>query len=190
MMNFRSALIFRTCSATLAFVPLCGMHAQPADGLVRDGAFLEAGGQAIYWSLNYERTRYYASHWATHGRVGLCVFGNESFDMFLALPVTFSASYGGSSRAEFGLGLVPFVYVDRYAGGSSSSGDVMLPTIHAGYRYQHYDGNWFLRAGAMVAHFHEEVMIDGEKRTDTWGWNPYLSIGVLFEKAPSARSVP
>ena len=171
-------MAFAIGSPVLAQETELGQHYKEAtEGLVRDGMFLEGGGHGIYWSLNYERTRYWSSHLATHGRIGLGVY--SKYDLLIAVPVTFSGSYGGSSRAEAGLGVVPFVIKSpSYRGLSNVAANVMMPVFHVGYRYQHYDGNWFLRAGALLAYFQREVEFNSA--SEHWGWNPYLSVGLLF----------
>ncbi len=156
-----------------------GLFAQEgsADGTVRDGIFLEGGGHGILWSFNYERTRYYGTHWATHGRIGLGLAKGKVVDLLVTLPLTFSASYGGSSRAELGLGAVPYLQVHRGTH-ATNNGDVLIPVVHAGYRYQEPDGQWFLRAGALVSPVRNVIRSDG--KTADGLWNPYLSIGLLF----------
>lgn len=155
--------------------------AQTTEGSTRNGMFLEGAGHAVYWSLNYESTHYLKSPWATHFRIGLGVYGGKHVDLFVAVPVTFSASIGGTSRGEFGLGVVPCALVDRSRYGGGTTGELLLPTIHAGYRYQRPDGNWFFRAGALLAHFRDDAFqVFDRKEGVNWGWNPYLSLGLLF----------
>lgn len=157
------------------------LMAQTTGSPVRDGLYLEGAGHAVYWSLNYESTVYQAPRLATHFRAGFGIYGEQHIDLFVAVPITFSMSYGGASRGELGMGVVPCVLIDRTRSRPSNTGELLLPTVHAGYRYQETDGLWFMRAGLLVAHFREDAEVfEGSEIGATWAWNPYLGAGLLF----------
>ena len=138
--------------------------------------FAEALGSGIFWSINYEHTIYETPKWAFHSRIGLCIASPDATS-FLALPVTFSGSFGRTSRAEVGFGITPFTSF-RGAGRGSQGSGALFPTLHTCYRLQQVDGGFFARAGIMVAPLGDVDALDADE--GQWGWNPILAVGVTF----------
>lgn len=139
--------------------------------------FFEGLGQAIYWSANFEHTEYAGERFGFHMRIGFGLWSTTTVSSYVALPMTFSLSYGDIHRAEAGAGFLFYNYGDSGPNTERTSG-TLFPTFHAGYRLQKEYGGLFLRAGIMVA---EVGDAPGFKAyPGAWGYNPYLCIGNTF----------
>ncbi len=139
--------------------------------------FLEGLGQAIFWSANYEHTEYASDRFAMHLRFGIGLWATETVSSYIALPITFSASYGDIHRAEVGAG---FLFYNYGNSGPSATrvAETLFPTFHAGYRMQKEYGGLFLRAGLMIANVEDKLAFRDTR--EKWGYNPYVCVGTTF----------
>ena len=122
--------------------------------------FLEGLGQAIFWSANFEHTEYANESFAFHLRFGLGLWSTETVSSYIALPITFSLSYGDSGPQ------------------ANRVSETLFPTWHAGYRMQKEYGGLFLRAGLMFANIEDKLTFREAK--EKWGYNPYVCVGTTF----------
>lgn len=139
--------------------------------------FLEGLGQAIFWSANFEHTEYANESFAFHLRFGLGLWSTETVSSYVALPITFSVSYGDIHRAEAGAGFLFYNYGDSGPQANRVS-ETLFPTWHAGYRMQKEYGGLFLRAGLMFANLEDKLTFREAK--EKWGYNPYVCVGTTF----------
>ncbi len=163
----------------LFLLPSLSLSAQDEDNTPgpTNTVFLEGLGQAIFWSANFEHTEYAGERFGFHMRIGFGLWSTTTVSSYVALPMTFSLSYGDIHRAEAGAGFLFYNYGDSGPRTERTSG-TLFPTFHAGYRLQKEYGGLFLRVGVMVA---EVGDAPGFKAyPGTWGYNPYLCIGNTF----------
>jgi hypothetical protein len=100
--------------------------------------FVELGGHAYYYSLNYER----GFSNGLVAKVGASVLG----DMWV-VPMTFGKVFGVDNHhleADGGLGLVNYEWVKEEDSGRET---MLMATVFIGYRYQKPEGQFFFRAG-------------------------------------------
>ena len=113
-----------------------------AEHPVPQGIFLEAGGAAPYYSLNYTRQLFAAEKVSGHFRIGGAVWGKG-----LAMPVGASLLLGGGEHhPELTLTLTPYSEGLRFWNRDDS--DLLLDLVLGlGYRYQPASGPFFVAAG-------------------------------------------
>ncbi|HEX2202866.1 MAG TPA: hypothetical protein VHG91_06200 [Longimicrobium sp.] len=158
----------RPCAAQQDTVP---PQTPPAPAYVKNAIYVELGGNALLFSVNYDRR---IGDWA--GRVGVQFLGagydDEGDDdtSVLVVPVTVSYLAGrGNGRAEIGLG----VGISRGNLDFGSLGEADIDGVYGtgilGYRYQRPEGGLLVRAGFTP------VLIDEE----FWPWFGF-SVGFGF----------
>lgn len=167
---YRTSRLVVAAAAALALASApSSAAAQAADSLAKTAVYMEAGGNAVLLSVNFDRLL--TNHLAF--RVGMNAIGGSGGDNdtgVLVVPVMLSLLAGnGASRAEFGAG----------AGFSTGEldfgelGDVDLDGIYGtatlGYRYQPPAGGVIFRAGFTPLLINEEV----------WPWVG-VSVGYAF----------
>lgn len=123
-------------------------RAQEAAPIARNAYYLEVGGNALIYSINYER--FFSDRLA--GRVGGMFFGASGEDSsagVVAAPIMASYLWGeGNSRFETGVGILlvsgGIQNVEGYED-EDFSGTVGTGTL--GYRWQRPQGGFVFRAG-------------------------------------------
>jgi len=111
--------------------------------------FIEIMGNALLYSVNYERLIKFKSKNKIAARIGFHFSNdfNKNIQKITSIPIEFSYLHPVSSKnhyLEFGLGLlylydifIDLNHVDQY----------FFATSRIGYRYQRRDGGFFLKAG-------------------------------------------
>ncbi|MCB0584625.1 MAG: hypothetical protein KDD06_04770 [Phaeodactylibacter sp.] len=110
--------------------------------LSAQGAFLEAGGAAPYYSLNYTHRIFAAEKWSGYIRAGTGIWGGR-----LATPIGGTLLLGGGSHhPEITLAFTPYSEGLRFWDRDAS--DLFLDmALGLGYRYQPVSGSAFVAAG-------------------------------------------
>ena len=176
-------------------VHACCQTAYDPDALAKNTIYIEAWGNGIYPSLNYDRC------WRTGGTKMSMGFGfsyfpidsDEPHPLLFTVPVQWNWFHGGSSSVEHGAGLT-------YSNGTwyirDGTGTLFSQAIHLvikpiGYRLQYEDGGFFLRgfvqAFVKLSEFNDvwkEYNEDQQKRTDP-SISPWfgISLGYTFKHA-------
>ncbi|MCK4344070.1 MAG: hypothetical protein KAX05_02205 [Bacteroidales bacterium] len=95
----------------------------------KNSFFLELGGNAFFYSLNYDRLIHTEESLQISSRIGISHLG--------IIPIQLNLLIGGSSHHfEFGIGVL-----------ISIEDQNVLPTGTIGYRYQKLDGGFLFRIG-------------------------------------------
>ena len=147
-------------------------QAQPQ---ARSVIYGELGGNAVFYSLNYDRLLLPN----VSGRIGAGFYsstasaaGSAETERFYSLLVPLTASYlvgGGPHYAELGGGLILGVVTGAAGSGLVESGGPLLDlTGTAGYRYQPPGGGFFFRI-AFTPFYTDEI----------WPWGG-LGLGYAF----------
>lgn len=134
----------------LLLVP-CVARAQaptPTTPTARNAFYLELGGNALLYSINYDRL--FTDR--ISGRVGVMFFGaadGESSAGVVGTPIMANYLFGeGNSRFEAGAGvLLVSGGIDNVEGYEDEDFSGSVGTATLGYRYQRPDGGFVFRAG-------------------------------------------
>ena len=123
-------------------LPFCQPLSAQAERPAPQGIFLEAGGAAPYYSLNYTRRIFTVEKMSGNLRIGGAVWGKG-----LAVPVGASLLLGGGDHhPELTLTLTPYSEGLRFWNRDDS--DLLLDLVlGVGYRYQPASGAFFVAAG-------------------------------------------
>lgn len=126
----------------LLFAFLLLFFSQPLHAQALQGIFLEAGGAAPHYSLNYTRRLFATEKAAGYLRAGGGIWGED-----LAIPVGAAFLLGGSNHhPEITLALTPYSKGLRFWNRDDS--DLLLDLVLGlGYRYQPASGSAFVAAG-------------------------------------------
>lgn len=182
--NFLKSLLYSLILIFL-FSPALKAQKEAATITAKNAVFLELGGNAAYYSFNYERIfqQKGALKWAARGGVSVVPVRIQS-KRYLGtiLPIEIIALYGGSKHhLEAGAGVSPYLhpYTDinsweiKYEGHKPG---VIIP-FRLGYRYQKPEGGFFFRVGyTPFIVFHSQV-----KNRSSFTWlHGGLSVGKSF----------
>lgn len=152
----------------------------------KNAVYLEGNGNALTFSLNYEREVTSSLYF----RVGLGVLAGQvqsgSGDIQMAgIPVPLMLNYllGGSHALELGLGATMFVGAlqARQLGTNENvnfAGASFMPTSTIGYRYRSEESGFMLRAGVMPYYVGDVIasaFVGNPRRVQGFLGNPVLS---------------
>jgi hypothetical protein len=120
------------------------------DALSKNSLYLELGGNALVYSINYDRIL--SNAFSVRGGIGYYSLeddleGGDNSVSLAAFPLTLNYLLGsGSSRLELGAGLV-ILTGSADLGGVSTSNASVIGTATFAYRYQKPMGGIFFKAG-------------------------------------------
>ncbi|MDO1448259.1 hypothetical protein Q0590_18435 [Rhodocytophaga aerolata] len=121
----------------------------------RNALYLEMGGNAYIYSLNYERIFLPEKYIKVGARAGISLLPKNNLTApYPIVPLEVLAFTGKRNHHfETGIGLTPFVGYVTYAGARGSDYErerlQAATTFRLGYRYQKPEGGFMLRAGYM-----------------------------------------
>lgn len=143
---------------------------ETSGGQVDNAMFVELGGPAIIYSLNYDRRIGDYFSFRVGGSYLAATSGGATASAFL-LPLTFNALIGGRawSHFELGGGGMPFFGTFNTSSTKKSSGVGIIGVATMGYRLQAPGSGFFFRANINV--------LFGEGIAIPW---PGLSFGASF----------
>lgn len=155
--------------------PFCRPSFSQAGRTTPQGIFLEAGGAAPYYSLNYTRRLFAAEKISGYFRIGGSVWGNG-----VAFPVGASLMLGGGDHhPELSLALTPHFEGQRFWSREDSDLFVDL-VLGLGYRYQPASGHFFVAGGLFpYLRFDPTSAALSEKKAEL-GLRPGGSVGWYF----------
>jgi hypothetical protein len=123
----------------------------------KNALYLEAGGNAVYYSVNYERLFYQQAHFKIAARTGFSFIPrkitNETYSDFF-FPFELIGLLGKSSHhLELGVGVTPIIFPGTKINLTTAEHeydtykfDAIIP-LRIGYRYQKPEGGFFFRFG-------------------------------------------
>lgn len=125
----------------------------------KNALYLEMGGNAYIYSVNYERILYQKNSMKLGARFGISVLPEKNFnhvDPIPVLPLEMLAIFGNSNHhVETGIGFTPFLtheYYDYVGSRDNSNSRLRLgaaTSLRIGYRYQKPKGGFIARIGFM-----------------------------------------
>lgn len=124
----------------------------------KNTVFLELGGNAVLYSLNYDRIVLEKPKWKLSGRIGAMYFRertnylDKDYSLDVAVPIELSYLRGkGNHYLEFGLGMTPwyenYISLMETLDGTHIKHIGVVGFSRLGYRYQKRDGGIFFKAG-------------------------------------------
>jgi len=196
-MKYRSVHLKRTCYYVGKTLLIVGMllfsrRGYSQEGTANQGVYLEVGGNAGFYSVNYERMVFQQAKLRIVTRLGLGVLPQNAFKHYLPIvPLEFSALWAKSKhKLEAGIGVtaslntyqkVDYEYIKNSKQNNYRGSDYKIhrkvsvgyaALLRVGYRYQFREDGLFIRAGFTPSFYRKPV----------WGFVPYggVSIGKSF----------
>jgi hypothetical protein len=117
----------------------------------KNSLYVELGGNAGLYSLNYDRILYQKNAFKAVGRVGISAFPQRFFDQLApVLPLELTALIGkGNHHLETGIGVAPLLHHVNHREENTLVTKLELgafTTGRIGYRYQKSTGGFLFRA--------------------------------------------
>ena len=107
----------------------------------KNSFYLEMGGNAGTYSINYDLIFYHKNQFSIGGRAGFAIIPTNTCPT--VFPVEIYGLYGKSKHYfEYGLGYSPVIYLGK---NSLEPSEMLL--FRLGYRYQKKQGGFMFRAG-------------------------------------------
>jgi hypothetical protein len=145
-------LLVLACMGSLLF---CNHRAFSQSFEAKNAIYLEMGGNAYVYSLNYERIFLPKKYIKVGARAGISVLPKNNLTApYPIVPLEVIALTGKRNHHfETGIGLTPFIGYVTYDGARGSDYErerlQAATTFRLGYRYQKPEGGFMLRAGYM-----------------------------------------
>ncbi len=140
------ALAMLPCAAQDDYVITDTSFAQLYQG--QQAVFVEAGGNGIIWSLNYDRILVSKEYWKLSGRVGAQYTPWLDSLSVVGVPVELVYLSGDYRHfMEFGAGAALFHSDRQIPEGAPIPNTFINASMRLGYRYQRPEGGFFWRVG-------------------------------------------
>jgi hypothetical protein len=140
----------------LAMIMVFGQKTLDTNEIKRNSLFIEVGGNAFFYSLNYDRQVKVSDTWRLAGRVGIMyvnTFTDQNRHM-MGVPIEFSYLKGTKNNfLEIGLGVTGtydqyYSFDPRVPIRDSKVQDLaMMAVVRIGYRHQKREGGLFYKVG-------------------------------------------
>ena len=150
--------------------------------LKKNTVFVEFGGNAIIYSLNYDRLFDVSDKIKLSSRIGLHYTNKFPLQYYrtFCIPVEFSGLYSISGHKHFlevGLGLS---YMNSYSRITKHAEDILILALRLGYRFQNPDGGLFVKIGFVPLYDWFIINPDPNVLHNTWLLYGGIGIGYSF----------
>ena len=150
--------------------------------LKKNTIYVELGGNAILYSINYDRLFNISNKFKLSSRLGIHYTNKVPLQYYrtFCIPVEVSGLYSFFGRKHFieiGTGLSYFNSYDRI---TNHTEDILIVALRLGYRFQNPEGGFFFKLGFVPLYDWLVINPDPAVPHHTWLFSGGLGLGYTF----------